>query len=95
MSGILQLIYSPQPFKKNPNGTSATLMRLYKSTFDKLALKSSFYLIIPHCSNWKKVLNENDTPQNQQFLSVYTLEVPKYSKLEKSIGIQGKNSKLG
>ena len=48
-----------------------------------------------HCSNWEKVLNENDTPQNQQFLSVYTLEVPKYSKLEKSIGIRGKNSKLG
>ena len=47
-----------------------------------------------HCSNWEKVLNENDTPQNQQFLSVYTLEVPNYSKLEKSIGIQGKNSKL-
>ena len=57
--------------------------------------RHKFYLAAPHCSNWEKVLNENDTPQNQQFLSVYTLEVPKYSKLEKSIGIQGKNSKLG
>ena len=30
-----------------------------------------------HCSNGEKVLNENVTPQNQQFLLVYALVVPK------------------
>ena len=49
----------------------------------------------PPCSNWEKVLNENDTPQNQQFLLVYTLVVPKYATLEKSVDIQGTNRKLG
>ena len=30
-----------------------------------------------HCSKLEKVFNENDTPQNQQFLLVYTPVVPK------------------
>ena len=42
-----------------------------------------------HCSKLKIVLNENDTPQNQQFLLVYTLVLPKESRLQKSVDIQG------
>ena len=34
---------------------------------------------IPHCSNPKKVLNENDTPQFLQFPFVYTLERQNWS----------------
>ena len=43
----------------------------------------------PHCSKLEIVLNENDTPQNQQFLLVYTLVLPKESRLQKSVDIQG------
>ena len=46
-------------------------------------------LIIAHCSKLEIVLNENDTPQNQQFLLVYTLVLPKESRLQKSVDIQG------
>ena len=42
-----------------------------------------------HCSKLEIVLNENDTPQNQQFLLVYTLVLPKESRLQKSVDIQG------
>ena len=42
-----------------------------------------------HCSKLDIVLNENDTPQNQQFLLVYTLVLPKESRLQKSVDIQG------
>ena len=44
---------------------------------------------VPHCSKLEIVLNENDTPQNQQFLLVYTLVLPKESRLQKSVDIQG------
>ena len=44
---------------------------------------------IAHCSKLEIVLNENDTPQNQQFLLVYTLVLPKESRLQKSVDIQG------
>ena len=42
-----------------------------------------------HCSKLDIVLNENDSPQNQQFLLVYTLALPKESRLQKSVNIQG------
>ena len=42
-----------------------------------------------HCSKLEIVLNENDTPQNQQFLLVYPLVLPKESRLQKSVDIQG------
>ena len=42
-----------------------------------------------HCSKLEIVLNENVTPQNQQFLLVYTLVLPKESRLQKSVDIQG------
>ena len=44
---------------------------------------------LTHCSKLEIVLNENDTPQNQQFLLVYTLVLPKESRLQKSVDIQG------
>ena len=42
-----------------------------------------------HCSKLEIVLNENDTPQNQQFLLVYTLVLSKESRLQKPVDIQG------
>ena len=42
-----------------------------------------------HCSKLEIVLNENDTPQNQQFLLFFTPLLPKESRLQKSIDIQG------
>ena len=47
-----------------------------------------------HCSKLGKVLNENDTPQNQQFLLVYTPVVPKQSTLQKSVDIQWKKEQI-
>ena len=42
-----------------------------------------------HCSKLEIVLNENDIPKNQQFLLEYTLVLPKESRLQKSVDIQG------
>ena len=53
------------------------------------ALFKSNAFHISHCSKLEIVLNENDTPQNQQFLLVYTLVLPKESRLQKSVDIQG------
>ena len=46
-------------------------------------------LNLAHCSKLKIVPNENDTPKNQQFLLVYTLVLPKKSRLQKAVDIQG------
>ena len=50
----------------------------------------SFAILIfkwSHCSNSKKVLNENDTPWLLQFLFVYRLEIQNLSLLTNSVGI--------
>ena len=59
----------------------STIFQQYKIVKDWIAP--------PHCSKLEIVLNENDTPQNQQFLLVYTLVLPKESRLQKSVDIQG------
>ena len=47
-----------------------------------------------HCSKLEIVLNENVTPQNQQFLLVYTLVLSKESRLQKSVNIQGQKQQI-
>ena len=54
-----------------------------------LTLKRFLALNHSHCSKLEIVLIENDTQQNQQFLLVYTLVLPKESRLQKSVDIQG------
>ena len=63
----------------------AKLLYLQPDTFQ---LKV-FMLIVSysHCLKLETVLNENDTPQNEEFLLVYTLVLPKESRLQKSVGV--------
>ena len=49
--------------------------------------KNLLFLNPPHCSNPKKVLNENDTPQFFWFPFVYTLKRQNWSFLTKSVDI--------
>ena len=61
-----------------------------KATYFCLILNLDLINIVTtHCSKLEIVLNENDTPQNQQFLLEYTLVLPKESRLQKSVDIQG------
>ena len=50
--------------------------------------------LVAHCSKLEIVLNENDTPQNQQFLLIYTLVLPKESRLQNEIEIDILNLNL-
>ena len=69
--------------RKESISTMSMASKVTHSSMGKRCFKDS------HCSKLKIVLNENDTPQNQQFLLVYTLVLPKESRLQKSVDIQG------
>ena len=56
---------------------------------DGANLSNQNVFVVPHCSKLEIVLNENVTPENQQFLLVYTLVLQKESRLQNSVNIQG------
>ena len=48
-----------------------------KATWCQARCRVWFSAAVAHCSKLEIVLNENDTPQNQQFLLVHILVLPK------------------
>ena len=61
---------------------------------DPVTGKRVLYGPATHCSKLEILLNKNVTPQNQQFLLVYTLVLPKESRSQKSVNIQGLKQKI-
>ena len=82
---IDSILYSYYIHSAEQAGAKATQYLVWK--VEPVLRKSILYT--SHCSKLEIVLNENDIPQNQQFLLLYTLVLPKESRLQKPVDIQG------